>query len=423
MSHSSAEDAAMQDPGLLDFHEQADREDAVDRWADGEGVVGGFARAATPRRRVLALLALAASAAAAAGWQTTLGYLARDDDLPVPSGDRRLPHRLRGSIPRLDPALPDEAISAIVRKLRFRDDMHFSDLLHWLRVFSERPDDPGAGASVPAVLDEITRAGRLERRFGGRSCLVWTRDGARYRFAPRSSPEAGPGLGLHAYQALATFAEIGVGLGQALTLPAGEEVTVAAILRDLMANFQARSVADIEPEWAAVALLLYVPPQRSWRNRWGERVGLQEVADYVARAPRAGAACGGIHSLFALSVARQVDRAHAFLSRGTSARIAELLGAATSALASTQADDGSWSEGWESSPARRRAETWDAVHVTGHLLEWQSLLPPAEQAPRACLERALRFLARVTLEASDEEVAQLYCPFSHAARVVLEASV
>src|SRR3954451_25004210 len=98
------------------MHEQADRDDAVDRGSDAEGVAGGFAWPAMPRRRVLALLALAASPAAACGWQTTLGYLARDDDLPIPACDRRLPFRLRRSVPPLIPALPDEAISAIVQK-------------------------------------------------------------------------------------------------------------------------------------------------------------------------------------------------------------------------------------------------------------------------------------------------------------------
>src|SRR5262249_25646829 len=150
------------------------------------------------------------------------------------------------------------------------------DLVHWLRVFAERPQNLGAGPTVAWVLGEVTDAGRLERRFGRPSCLVETHDGARYRFARPASPEFSLEKGLHAYQTLATLAEIGVAMGQRLILPAGT-ATVAALLRDLMANFQLRSVEGIEPEWAAVALLLYLPPIRSWRNRWGETIDLESV--------------------------------------------------------------------------------------------------------------------------------------------------
>jgi hypothetical protein len=90
-------------------------------------------------------------------------------------------------------------------------------------------------------------------------------------------------------------------------------------------------------------------------------------------------------------------------------------------LQDTQRSDGSWSDGWSSGTAIRPIQQeWWPVHVTGHLLEAQLLLPTDIRASSTRLRRAGKFLYAALGDAIPDDVKRHYCPYSHAAKVLLD---
>src|SRR6185437_15422714 len=57
---------------------------------------------------------------------------------------------------------------------------------------------------------------------------------------------------------------------------------VRELLEDTLANFDRR---ERELEWTAEALALYLPPQREWSDKYGNRHTLDEVAEELLNRP------------------------------------------------------------------------------------------------------------------------------------------
>jgi hypothetical protein len=315
---------------------------------------------------------------------------------------------------------PPAVLGTIRGKLHLDEDMSLSYLLHWLRVFGDgRADGPESGAAGKALADLLDTR-RLERRFRGPSSLVETPYGARYLTANPAAPKGSePGRALHAYQALAVFGQIGVPSSRALRI-SGERHVVGDLLRDCMLNFQARESRDAEVEWAAEALALYLPPERSWRNRWGEEVGFDAIARFLMGRDAARCACQGTHLLAALAAILQAHEAHAILDPRVERQVTARFSSIGRLLRENQRADGSWDIDWAgTAPTPYDPEPWHPVLITGHLAEFQALLPTPCRVPDDCLERALAYLERAVLEADAAEIAEHYCPYSHAGRMVL----
>jgi hypothetical protein len=293
--------------------------------------------------------------------------------------------------------------------------------LHVLRVHglgASRPD-PGRPAGA-TLLDELTDEAAGRAAFGS-PALVRARTGARY---PTSGPgRFRPSEETHRDQVLAAFAEFGVPLCQPLRFP-DETLTVREVLRDSVANFHLRQA---ELVWTALAYALYLPPQRSWVNRYGEQTTFDELTAELLDRPFNKASCGGTHLLFTLTVLARADAQADVLSGPTRERLWQRLRQARDAVVASQAPDGTWPLDWFQGlgdyplPATERIDPTDrAVRLltTSHLAEWLLYLPPELAAPRACLERAGYWLYEQLRAATPAQELENFCPYAHAACVV-----
>lgn len=194
---------------------------------------------------------------------------------------------------------------------------------------------------------------------------------------------------------------------------------MADLIRDCLQNFQLREVSDVEPEWATTAIALYLPPISSWKNRWGDWVTLDGLARFLLRRQQGGSACVGTHALFAGAVLAQMHRRFSLLSAETAAGLDALFAKTVSSLTRAQRPDGSWGGDWSGGRSAHAESSELALLVTGHVLESLMYIPPHHRVPDDVAARGLGFLLKAVEAASESDVASHYCPYSHAARVLL----
>lgn len=240
----------------------------------------------------------------------------------------------------------------------------------------------------------------------------------------------------HADDLLATLAEAGVPLDATLKLRDGE-AKVSDLLETSLRRFH---LDQLEYEWTAIAYARYVFPQREWRNKYGQRIDVDQLVDEIVCHPLELGPCNGLHRLEALAVLYRADEQVHALSSRTKMKILAHMKGVSQLLADSQHSQGYWTREWPKgtvataplSPGGRGAggegETpakaapvaslHDQLLVTGHHLEWLALAPDEVQPPRETIVRAGQWLARTLVEMDQKDLTATYGPYSHAARAL-----
>lgn len=324
----------------------------------------------------------------------------------------------------LDPTKRNE----MLRRLAPTADTSASTLLHALHLFGPSVTVPEAGGGPPApVLDLLLDSDRGDRHFKGSRMLMETRYGARFAIhkqfflgTNQNGSEAHPG------QALAVLAGLGLAADQPVRLPGGRAGTLQLLLDDLVANF----VLEGEIFWDVVPLILYLPPERAWRNKHGREFTFDAVARELLGRPLDRSPCAGSHRLSALAILLRADAERPVLSDEVRAEVRGHLQTVAGVLTESQRPQGFWDETWsDHMPGGRPGRTGHPVLgpliATGHHVEWLLLLPPDLRPPDEVFARAGRWLPGAVLELSADKRAlasPAYCPLVHAARSALLVS-
>ena len=109
----------------------------------------------------------------------------------------------------------------------------------------------------------------------------------------------------HTDDLLATLAESGMPLDTPLHLRDGEAHGRRPAANDSLGRFH---LDQLEYEWTAIAYARYVFPQREWRNKYGERIDVDQLVDeLVEPSARNSGPCNGLHRLEALAVLYRAD--------------------------------------------------------------------------------------------------------------------
>lgn len=227
----------------------------------------------------------------------------------------------------------------------------------------------------------------------------------------------------HPAQLLAELAKHGVSLEQELTTQA-RVFAVADILRDTIANYNSH---ERQIEWIGMAFALYLPPHKTWIDKFGHRFSFDDLADELLGRDLDSPtlSCAGTHVLEALVVVLRVDADHFLLSEANRARVRQYINGHVDHLARIQSADGSWSKKWAQErmavvgSADVDASRHERVHVTGHHLDWMLLLPPEMAPPEDLFRRAAAWLLACLLQCDEKDIVSNYCPYSHAAHILL----
>jgi hypothetical protein len=333
---------------------------------------------------------------------------------------------------RIEPILPDlvtidaQQIVPVVKRLELDRPPSMGDALHVLRLFGVEsfavsPKNHEATKYLSILLSHEVRAAF----FGAKPTLVDTRDGVRCRTYDRDEGTLANQTErqAHSDQFLAVMAEMGVSLSHPVTTDRGRR-TVRAILDDSLANFDPKGR---EIEWSALAFALYLPPRRSWVDKFGRTHTLDELAaELIARRFGPEVACGGTHILYSLTALLRADQIEPVLSPVVRQAVRSYLEGIVRQLVKDQGPEGTWGlrwyeqrEGEEKPTSNIAASDWAVVLTTGHHVEWMLLLPADLQPDPARFLRAARWLQLHLEKDAKTTLMDHYCPYSHAARVLV----
>jgi hypothetical protein len=341
----------------------------------------------------------------------------------LPSGPRDAPLRLTPTV-RLPGMLDSAGVRHAVTRLWKERPTSMSDTLHVVRLFGADTTwrNPDTDREVP-FLDIILDCEKGRDFFHGEPPLIDTRDGVRCRVSVRRDAQWQRERQAHADQLLAVLAEMGVPLSHPLTTAGGMR-SVRHLLDDMLANFDPKQQ---EIEWSALALALYLPPRKSWTDKFGRIYTFDDLAEELMSRPlEKAAACAGTHLLYSLAALQQADQQEPVLTAGVRAKVQAYLARHAAAAGRTLSAEGFWAPSWHAaqpgehdtrSPVSPAASI--NVLVTGHQIEWLWLLPADLTPSRECFLRAARWLQVRLVTDLKTQLLENYCPYSHAARALL----
>jgi len=222
---------------------------------------------------------------------------------------------------------------------------------------------------------------------------------------------------VHTDDLLATLAEVGTPSNTVMQLRSST-VTVADLLQTALADYHS---VQYEYEWTAIAYARYVFPAKTWTNRDGQTIHVDDLVEQLIDHSLEQGVCGGTHRLEALVVLYRANELTPVLSVRTKKRIVEHLTSVSRLLVQSQHADGHWSRTWfrganSGQEAVRHAE--DDMLLTGHHLEWLALAPRDVQPPRETILRASHWLVNAVLETDQAVLEKRFGPLSHAARAL-----
>jgi hypothetical protein len=333
-----------------------------------------------------------------------------------------VPWALEKSI-NLAGAFDQEGIRNGVGRLRRTRPTTLSGLLHVLRVFGKESlvANPATGEEVKA-LEIALDAEKTQVFFQSQPSLFETRTGVRCPVLERGqSYDKQHERQAHTDQLLAALAELEIPLSHPLRTRTSMR-TIRDLLADSMANF---ALDQKEIEWSALAFTLYLPPQRSWTDKFGKACDFDKLAEELLARGLEGS-CGGSHILFALTAMLQIDQRTAILTADMRQKVSHYLQRMVVHALRSQSPAGAWGKEWyrngENSDlglVRPSGADQSEVLITGHQLEWMMFLPPGLSPPRDCFLQAASWLLQQLLTAPLATIENGHCPFSHAGHVLM----
>jgi hypothetical protein len=194
-----------------------------------------------------------------------------------------------------------------------------------------------------------------------------TRFGIRYRLAGvATDAAAGSGGESHRDQCLACFAVSDIALEDPVFFKS-ESFTVRDLLSESLANF---TFEQRELCWSVIAYSKYLPPQRSWTDKYGRKSTFSDVVTHLMATTFSRQSCAGTHVLQALLAVADSDCRFGLLGPSVRMDLHQYLGHLGQQMVASQCDDGSWvSSWWNSAGAASHPDDFEKLLVTGHLLE------------------------------------------------------
>jgi len=221
----------------------------------------------------------------------------------------------------------------------------------------------------------------------------------------------------HDGQFLAAMAESGVPANAIVRTSRGERT----IQEWLDSDCTRRAVLE-EPEFLATPFAIY------FRGHVSRVIGFRgycdDILDRLINSDTGSTGtCSGTHRLYSIAVLLNVNQSEPILTSESEEKGRRYLQRLGSQLHAIQHEHGAWRMDWaDDHPFTAPQDTsirWGGdVQITAHHLEWIAV-NPFETMEDTTVLRALRFLDRCIVEASDRDIRTDYCGYTHALRAML----
>jgi len=218
---------------------------------------------------------------------------------------------------------------------------------------------------------------------------------------------------VHHDHLLACLSEAGVSLDEPVYTP-GQSRTINDVLQLSLRDLQ---LDERETEWSALAYALWLPDQKSWRNREGRTISFDLLAERLIRGKQYVGVCLGTHRIYTLVALLRLDEEYRILSPTTRSAIRDHLLKIREELIDSQYADGHWESNWpegkQADTSKTRDELYKQVIGTGHHLEWMAIAPREYHVPDDRIARAIRWVTKTTVETAEEKLLERYTFYSH----------
>jgi hypothetical protein len=134
----------------------------------------------------------------------------------------------------------------------------------------------------------------------------------------------------------------GVPLSTPVTTASGRVGTIADILQDTIMNFG----WDKELEFVGCSLAYWLPPEKSWSNKFGETFTFDDLMERLLDVPLGKGCCGGTHVPYTVVTLLRVDEQVPILELKTKTKAESWLKYVVGVLEKTQKPDGTWLRDW-----------------------------------------------------------------------------
>ena len=302
----------------------------------------------------------------------------------------------------------------------FRSTMpHVATLEHAMRLWAGKGrNDAGEELSSTTMASILCNSEMMYESYPGAIKPVLTHDA---EFGWRFGFREGPMSSSHRGHTLACLMEAQVGLEFPVSDNDSHGV-LRDVLVDSMVNF---SLDDEDIEWSTLAFVLG-SSAKSWANRKGEIITHDAIARELMSRGLSGGECYGTHVLYTLSVILQANGNSQIVAPTTESDIVVFLQRSTKKAMVSQNLDGSWDKNWRDSLAGTKTfadgSMIEAVHVTGHLLEYWAIAPESAHPSTEAVIRASRWLLPSAAGVVNAESRENFSITTHAVRALVMLS-
>ena len=328
----------------------------------------------------------------------------------------------------------DDVIAAIAERFRLRTKyppkVPISHMLHAARLWRSRcysvamdfPPDDRIGRDFRIVSTQEMHPVMFDHEFydefylkssGMPDLLRKTQYGLEIHLA--DGPGA-PGGEAHVDQLLQVAAEIGLTLDSPIRSPQGP-----CTIRDVIVHSMMHFSIHQELEFSATAYSRFLPPFRTWTNRFGQTFDFDQLVAALASRDRGTGCCYGAHVPYALINIVRADQVQPILGEQSRLALKRYFVDVSNRLEEMQSSEGWWDEDWGDAPPPddRDSPLQRRLRTTGHQLEWMALAPAGLRPSDAALSRAANYLAGQLAEMPLSHSQVFYPPLTHSVRSLL----
>jgi hypothetical protein len=247
----------------------------------------------------------------------------------------------------------------------------------------------------------------LDSPFGIRPVLLGTDD------AIETRGEA------HYGQLLQVAGEAGLPSTTSVTTASGRMGNLKEIYQDEIMRFSLHQELD----FIACTLAYWHPPQKAWKNQFGNESNFDELVSKLLATPLGKGSCGGCHLPYAVVTILRVDELYPLLSANVRQQALTWLRHLCQLLEYRWSDRGGWDRTWSKNDEPSFVtgnDNLDLITITGHHLEWMALAPKEVQPSETTVKRAVAALRRdvESLPPLTQQSFKTLLVVSHAARAV-----
>jgi hypothetical protein len=300
-------------------------------------------------------------------------------------------------------------------KLPKDGELGLSFIFHYLSLYSLRPEKY---QNEIVFLHSIIEQENVSKKVLGKSVFQPSKFGiAMVTGSTSRSYET------HRDQGLAEFGLLGIPSSLEVEV-VGKKRPISNAINECVANFY---LDGKELAWSAIVLALYLPPQKEWTNRFGERCTFDTLVNKLIECHFEDNSCAGVHLLESLTLIYEVSLKDDILSQKVQRKLRERLQVILDTVIQVQDESGFWKLDWFTAIPNYN-QPFDKPHVwtptddnenrlltTAHLVEWMLRLPDEFDVPDSMLSQSGMWMLNHLRNKSLEETVSI-CPYGHAVR-------